>query len=533
MITSNTASAPEVLHPIASAESVQPNLIDSSEVSVDWARDVGQSLAKASWGGLEALQSVLPASRAVQLLEAAYTVLKQEPSVLDVNPVAVDSSVTVVGDTHGQLHDVLRMLEVAGYPSPSSYFIFNGDFVDRGAWGLEVLVFLAALKLALPDRVILLRGNHESSTCTQLYGFRTEVLRKYGQEGQRVYKMCKQLFAVLPLAAVVSGATLVLHGGLFRQPITRQVRPTAPPHLLKKRKRNVPNRLGSGPPSLGSMEDLRASSKGGIDPNGAGTSMVATDVLWSDPVAEAGLRINHSRGVGLVFGPEITQEFLVANGLRLILRSHEGPDARWGREDLPGMGEGFSIDHVTPAGCLMTVFSAPDYPQFQADGQERYRNLGAVAVLTGPSWDSPSFLQYEAVHPRPVVDATYEYNDVPGSDEEMELGVAGSDVSSAGGSDAGGSDAGGSEMSNGISEGEASPERPSDVAESVQGDQSTTTTARATQQAMTATAEAVAKLHLQNVSAAGPPLRQEGEQPGAKSCRKDSAALAEQEEAVI
>ena len=59
------------------------------------------------------------------------------------------------------------------------------------------------------------------------------------------------------------------------------------------------------------------------------------------------------------------QEFLGANGLRLILRSHEGPDARWGREDLPGMKEGFSIDHVTPAGCLMTVFSAPDYPQFQ------------------------------------------------------------------------------------------------------------------------------------------------------------------------
>lgn len=29
--------------------------------------------------------------------------------VLQVNPVAVDSSVTVVGDTHGQLHDVLRM----------------------------------------------------------------------------------------------------------------------------------------------------------------------------------------------------------------------------------------------------------------------------------------------------------------------------------------------------------------------------------------------------------------------------------------
>ncbi len=54
--------------------------------------------------------------------------------------------------------------------------------MDRGAWGLEVLVFLAAVKVALPDRMILLRGNHESSTCTQLYGFRTEVFRKYGHE---------------------------------------------------------------------------------------------------------------------------------------------------------------------------------------------------------------------------------------------------------------------------------------------------------------------------------------------------------------
>ena len=57
-----------------------------------------------------------------------------------------------------------------------------GDFVDRGAWGLEVLVLLAALKLAAPGAVTLLRGNHESSTCTQLYGFRTEVARKYGPQ---------------------------------------------------------------------------------------------------------------------------------------------------------------------------------------------------------------------------------------------------------------------------------------------------------------------------------------------------------------
>ena len=54
--------------------------------------------------------------------------------------------------------------------------------MDRGAWGLEVLVLLAALKAAAPGCVTLLRGNHESSTCTQLYGFRTELARKYGPE---------------------------------------------------------------------------------------------------------------------------------------------------------------------------------------------------------------------------------------------------------------------------------------------------------------------------------------------------------------
>jgi serine/threonine-protein phosphatase 5 len=37
-------------------------------------------------------------------------------------------------------------------------FIFNGDYVDRGAWGVETLLLLAAWKWALPHNVYLLRG---------------------------------------------------------------------------------------------------------------------------------------------------------------------------------------------------------------------------------------------------------------------------------------------------------------------------------------------------------------------------------------
>ena len=51
--------------------------------------------------------------------------------------------------------------------------------MDRGAWGLELLMLLLALKLLNPWQVFLLRGNHESSTCTRFYGFKGEVDAKY------------------------------------------------------------------------------------------------------------------------------------------------------------------------------------------------------------------------------------------------------------------------------------------------------------------------------------------------------------------
>jgi hypothetical protein len=50
----------------------------------------------------------------------------------------------------------------------------------------------------------------------------------------------------------------------------------------------------------------------------------------------------------------------------------------------------------------MTVFSAPDYPQFQLPG-ERYDNLGAVLRLSPPEYTEPAALQFSASLPRPEV----------------------------------------------------------------------------------------------------------------------------------
>lgn len=411
-------------------ENAAPSYITfrSDQVNADWVLSVTQKLLASTHGGLKAAQEILPHAVAQQILEALYNLLKQEPTVVDVAPAAPDIPVVIVGDTHGQLHDVCSMLQKIGYPSERQLLVFNGDFVDRGAWGLEVLILLACWKLAYPKHVTILRGNHECTTCTHMYGFRTEVLSKYGPKNFKdVFKVCKKVFAALPLAAVVGGQTLILHGGLFRKPMQST-------HRRKKRRKTLPgNAL-----EIGSLQDLRAAGKGGLDPNGAGKSVIATDVLWSDPAPEPGLVENEARGVGLLFGPDVTQAFLEANKLKLIIRSHEGPDARWKREGMQDMAKGHSLDHATPEGKLMTVFSAPDYPQFQPSQEDRFNNLGAVAVLRGShdNYASPEMIEYPAA-PRPQAQAFYEYEDVPDSDEEMSIGHGGASDMSAASSQAG------------------------------------------------------------------------------------------------
>jgi len=114
------------------------------------------------------------------------------------------------------------------------------------------------------------------------------------------------------------------------------------------------------------------------------------------------------------------QDFLRSNHLKLIIRSHEGPDAREARPEMPSMQEGYTEDHVTPSGKLVTVFSAPDYPQFICADAERYRNKASVVVLSAPDYSTPAIKQFEAVLPRPCVQPYYDIDDTPDSDEEFE-----------------------------------------------------------------------------------------------------------------
>ncbi|KAM3693095.1 hypothetical protein ACJW31_08G139500 [Castanea mollissima] len=263
----------------------------NSELDLDWIENL---ISIFDWSSKNLPPSEFPLVLPVQAFDTriltASKILHKEPSCITIDP--VESSWLL-------------------------FFVFNGDYVDRGAWGLETFLLLLAWEVFMPDRVFLLRGNHESKYCTSNYGFEKEVLTKYGDSGKHVYRKCLGCFEELPLASIIAGCVYTAHGGLFRSI------PLVPSKRSKRTKRH-----------------------------------------------------------------------------RLIIRSHEGPDAREKWTGFGGMDEGYTIDHVVESGKLITVFSAPDYPQFQV-GEERYKNKGAYVVLEPPNFDNPKFYSFEAVAPRP------------------------------------------------------------------------------------------------------------------------------------
>jgi serine/threonine-protein phosphatase 5 len=96
-------------------------------------------------------------------------------------------------------------------PSEKNWYLFNGDFVDRGSFSCEVVIALFALKLLYPTSFFLARGNHETRSMNRAYGFEGEVRAKYSDTA---YELFQEAFCALPLVHLVNKKILVVHGGL-------------------------------------------------------------------------------------------------------------------------------------------------------------------------------------------------------------------------------------------------------------------------------------------------------------------------------
>jgi serine/threonine-protein phosphatase 6 catalytic subunit len=123
----------------------------------------------------------------------------------------VSAPVTIVGDIHGQFHDLLELFDKGGR-IPDTRYVFMGDYVDRGYNSVETFQLLMCLKLKYPAHITILRGNHETRQISTVYGFFDENMRKYGNPN--AWKYCMEVFDHLVLAAVVEGKIMCVHGGL-------------------------------------------------------------------------------------------------------------------------------------------------------------------------------------------------------------------------------------------------------------------------------------------------------------------------------
>jgi len=285
-------------------------------------------------------QKKLHKKYACQILLAVKAVFDTLPSVPDV-PVPEGAHFTVCGDVHGQFYDLMNIFSINGLPTPENPYLFNGDFVDRGSFSVEVILTLFALKALAPSCIHLNRGNHETLNMNRIYGFMGEVQAKYND---KVFALFKEVFQGLPLGHVIGGKVLVVHGGLF-------------------------SRDGVKLSEMKKIDRFREPPDEGL----------MCEMLWSDPQAFPG-RSPSKRGVGVAFGPDVTARFLDDNGLDLLLRSHEVKD------------EGY---HIEPGGRCVTVFSAPNYC-------DQMGNKGAFALFDDkmkPTYHSFSHVPHPHVPP--------------------------------------------------------------------------------------------------------------------------------------
>lgn len=261
------------------------------------------------------------------LCQKAMDILMEESNVQ-----RVDAPVTICGDIHGQFYDIKELFNVGGQ-CPDTNYLFLGDFVDRGFYSVETFLLLLALKVRYPDRITLIRGNHESRQITQVYGFYDECLRKYGSVN--VWRYCTEIFDYLSLSALIEDRVLCVHGGLSPSINTlNQIR-------VLDRKQEVPH---DGP---------------------------MCDLLWSDPEDIEGWGLS-PRGAGYLFGHQVVKQFNHTNNLDLICRAHQ----------LVMEGYKYMFEKK-----LVTVWSAPNYC---------YRCANVAAILELDEHRNPNFQIFQA-----------------------------------------------------------------------------------------------------------------------------------------
>lgn len=282
-------------------------------------------------------QAQFPSDETIMaIIETAQKIFSEESSLLE-----LEGNFTIVGDIHGNIDDLLRIFERRGYP-PSTNYLFLGDYVDRGTHSPEVIILLFCLKILYPKSLYMIRGNHECESITSVYGFKRDCIRRFGSNinyssyysvsgsGYKIYREFMNCFKYLSFAAVVNNSYFCVHGGIS--------------------------------PYLKTLDDITDLDK----PKVSAESVLASDIVWSDPLESCDDFQPSDRGTGNFFNDTVLNSFLKNNNLKKLIRSHES------------CMEG--VDY--PLDNCITVFSNTDYCGMN--------NKAAVIVIDQDSDESTS-----------------------------------------------------------------------------------------------------------------------------------------------
>ncbi|MEW5759847.1 MAG: metallophosphoesterase [Candidatus Thermoplasmatota archaeon] len=243
--------------------------------------------------------------------DEVISILRKDKPLLKLN-----GNFIVVGDTHGDFETSKKIFEL--YRNEKK-FLFLGDYVDRGEKQIENIDYLLSMKIQYPDKLFLLRGNHELSSVNSYYGFQQEVENKYSFS---IYEKYNECFSYLPLAGIINDKIFCVHGGIAKG--IKNI------EEIEKIERNEENEL-------------------------------FLQLLWNDPDESiSGFKFNWKRGGFYIYGKDVFNEFMDKNKLEKCIRAHEVfPE-----------GHNYFFDKR-----LLSIFSAKKYGYARINGK--------IAVVKG------------------------------------------------------------------------------------------------------------------------------------------------------
>lgn len=244
-----------------------------------------------------------------------------------------------IGDLHGDYYSLASILArtwASFTENESTVMVFLGDYVDRGYAQIETLAAVLQLKLAFPEKIVLLRGNHEPPPwlIPSPHDFPDVLRARFGQNGPVIYESLSNLFEKLALYALVDSEILAVHGG-------------PPPSVMNAG--TIQGALRIGEPAF-PREDLEAA-------------------LWSDPIGLDVTYMSSPRGAGYLYGKKVLRHITENLGVRTIVRGHEAVNG---------------VERVDDA--LYTVFSAPVVYELSLTGLLLVERSGEIYLYKDQSF---------------------------------------------------------------------------------------------------------------------------------------------------